>query len=77
MLALAAMPRTPRLNGFSRTAAAMDRNIRPSGRGLEATDRAATYLIVDDIHPARGTAYGELGETIKLLGAWWHRLETV
>jgi hypothetical protein len=44
---------------------------------LETSARAATILIVYDIHPARGTTYSELGEAIKSFGAWWHHLESV
>jgi hypothetical protein len=36
----------------------------------------ATILIVCDIHPPNGEAYGNLVHAIQSLGAWWHHLES-
>jgi len=36
----------------------------------------ATYIIGYDIHPPKGETYEELYKAIKLLGAWWHHLDS-
>jgi hypothetical protein len=44
---------------------------------LETTSRQATILIAYDVHPLRGEGYERLIAELRLLGTWWHHLETV
>ena len=46
-------------------------------RHLLNQDHLSTILIAYDIHPKQTSAYNDLAEAIRSLGAWWHHLETV
>jgi hypothetical protein len=46
-------------------------------RHLLNQDHLSTILIAYDVHPMQASAYHDLGEAIRSLGAWWHHLETV
>ena len=36
----------------------------------------STFVIGYDLHPSKGETYGELIEAIKVVGTWWHCLDS-